>query len=265
MTREAKIAVIKYGGAAMQTPALIQSTMEDIAHLKTLGIHPVIVHGGGREISKMCQKIGIAPVFIQGLRVTDRETLEIAQMVLIGKINKELVAELNRQGANAVGFSGHDGHLMLARQIDPNLGFVGAVEQVNSEILEIVIARGFIPVIAPIAASRAVESYNVNADSAAASIAIALKADHLILLTDVAGILQDPNDSTTKISTIKSSKIDALIQDGTLTGGMLPKIEGALAATRGGVGQVHILDGRVPSCLLLHFKCSKSQGTTIHV
>lgn len=257
-----KIVVIKYGGAAMQTPALIQTTMQDIVHLQKMGMHPVIVHGGGPEISKMCQQMGIAPAFVNGLRVTDGATLEIAQMVLVGKINKELVSHLNQQGGKAVGLSGHDANLLLAKQTDANLGFVGEIEQVSPEILAALIEAGYIPVIAPIATSKDFQSYNINADSSAASIAIALEADHLILLTDVAGVLKA---SGAKIDAIKTSEVSGLIQNGTLKGGMIPKIKGAAAAIQGGVDQVHILDGRVPHSLILHFQGVETKGTTIHV
>ena len=257
-----KIVVIKYGGAAMQTPALIQATMQNVVQLKSLGMHPVIVHGGGPEISKMCQKMGIAPAFVNGLRVTDSQTLEIAQMVLVGKINKELVSQLNQEGGAAVGLSGHDSNLILAKQALPSLGFVGEIEQVNPEILTTLIQAGFIPVIAPIATSKESQSYNINADSAAASIAIALNADHLIFLTDVAGVLKD---SGTKIDTIKAAEACEMIERGHLKGGMIPKVEGALAAIQEGVNQVHILDGRVPNVLLLHFQGNETKGTAIYV
>ncbi len=260
-----KIVVIKYGGAAQQTPSLIKATMEDIVHLKKLGMCPIIVHGGGPEISKMCQKLGITPVFVKGLRVTDKETLEVVQMVLGGKINQELVLLLNQEGGNAVGLSGLDGNLLLAKQTDANLGFVGEVEKVNPAILFTLIQAGYIPVISPIASSFDSQSYNVNADSAAAAIAIELNASHLVLLTDVPGVLECIEDPSTKIEKIKSCEINALIESGKLKGGMIPKIKGALSAILGGVEQVHILDGRAPHSLLLHFQGIETQGTTIYV
>jgi acetylglutamate kinase len=255
-----QIIVIKYGGAAMQTPSLIQTTMHNIVHLKTLGLHPLILHGGGPEISSMCQKMGIAPTFENGVRVTDRETLEIAQMVLIGKINKELVSYLNQAGGNAVGLSGHDTKLMVAKQANPTLGFVGEIEEVNPEILFRLMHAGCIPVIAPIATSKELQSYNINADRAAASIAIALNADHLIFLTDVAGVLKD----SVRMDSIKATEIDEMIRNGDLQGGMIPKMQGAFHAIEEGVNQVHILDGRIPNVLLLHFQGHGIQGTTIH-
>ncbi|MGB7978382.1 MAG: acetylglutamate kinase [Chlamydiales bacterium] len=260
-----KIVVIKYGGAAMQTPALIQTTLQDVVRLKRLGIQPVLVHGGGPEISKMCQQMGIVPAFVNGLRVTDRETLEIAQMVLVGKINKELVSLLNQEEGRAVGLSGQDANLILAKQADKNLGFVGEIEQVNPEILILLIEAGFIPVIAPMATSKRSQSYNINADSAASEIGAALQADSLILLTDVEGVLKDPKDPSTKIDIIKTSEWGAVVESGSLKGGMIPKIEGALAAIQRGVNQVHILDGRVPNVLLLHFQDRETKGTSIYV
>jgi acetylglutamate kinase len=239
------IVVIKYGGKVVQTD------MQNIAELKAMGMHPVIVHGGGNEISKLCQKMGIVPKFVNGLRVTDQATLDIAKMVLIGKVNKELVAQL---GEKAVGISGCDGNLLVAKQADPALGFVGEVTQVNPGIILALIEAGYIPVIAPIT-----QNYNINADSAASAIAVALKASHLILMTDVPGVLKDIKDPSSTIAKIKTSEIKQL----GLTGGMIPKIEGAAAAIQAGVGQVHILDGRVPDCLLLHFK-GQTKGTTIY-
>lgn len=248
----------------MQSSALVQSTIQDIAHIKTAGMHPVIIHGGGPEISKMCRKMGIASTFVQGLRVTDDETLAVVQMVLVGKINKELVSKLNLEGTSAVGLSGHDGDLLLAKQIDPDLGFVGEVVQVNPKIITTLIEAGYIPVIAPIGKAKNAQSYNINADSVAAAIAMALKADQLIFLTDVPGVLKDPKDVNTKIVTIKNSEIHAMIEDGALKEGMIPKMIGALTACQSGVHKVHILDGRIPHCLLLHFQGIEQQGTTIH-
>ena len=227
-----------------------------------MGMHPVIVHGGGPEISKMCQKIGIDPTFVNGLRVTDSQTLEIVQMVLVGKINKELVSQLNQKGIAAVGLSGHDCNLILAKQGDASLGFVGEIERVNPKILTTLIQAGYIPVIAPIATSKDSQSYNVNADSAAASIAIALNADHLIFLTDVSGVLQESGE---KIEIITGAEIGDMIARGHLKGGMIPKVEGALTAIQSGVNQVYILDGRVPNVLLLHFQDNETKGTAIHV
>ncbi len=264
-----KTVVIKYGGAAMQTPKLRQAMMQDIAQLKSLGMHPVVVHGGGPEISKLCQKMGITPQFIDGLRITDGQTLQIVQMVLTGKINKELVTDLHQQGVKAIGLSGQDGALLIATKSEHpsgiDLGQVGQITQVNSEILEILIQAGYIPVVAPIATSPQGSSFNINADSAASCIAKALKADHLVFLTDVPGILENPQDTTTKIDKIKSHEIEVLIASGKLSGGMIPKAQAALAALKEGVREVHILDGRVTHCLLQHFQGAKHMGTTFNL
>jgi acetylglutamate kinase len=261
-----KTVVIKYGGAAMQTPELMQAMMQDIAGLKSLGMHPIVVHGGGAEISNLCQKMGIIPQFVDGLRITDSQTMQIVQMVLVGKINKELVSHLNQKDAKAIGLSGQDGNLLLAAKLTHSsgidLGFVGQVTQVNPKILQTLIQAGYIPVIAPIAASAQTLGFNINADSAASHIARALKADHLIFLTDVPGVLSNPQDFTTKIETIKSHEVKTLIASGKLSKGMIPKVEAALAALKEGVGEVHILDGRVAHSLLLHFQGAERMGTT---
>lgn len=261
-----KTIVIKYGGAAMQTPELMKEMMQSIAQLKADGMHPIIVHGGGPEISKMCQKMGIIPQFMNGLRVTDAETMQIVQMVLVGKINKELVSHLNQRGTLAIGLSGQDGNLLLAEKSKNlsgiDLGYVGQITQVNAGVLKTLIQAGYIPVVAPIATSLQALAFNINADSAASKIAMALKADHLIFLSDVPGVLNDRQDPSTKIDTIRSHEIEALIASGQLTGGMIPKVEGALAALHEGVGEVHILDGRIADSLLLHLQGKKKMGTT---
>lgn len=253
--------VIKYGGAAMQSPDLVKSTMQDVQNLHDMGWHPVIVHGGGQEISKMCEKVGLTSSFVNGLRVTDKETLEITQMVLIGKVNKELVSCLNQTKNNAVGLSGIDGGLLIAKPEDPGLGFVGKIEQVNPAIIYTLIQANYIPVIAPIASSHERQHYNVNADIAASAIAIALKASHLVLLTDVPGILIN----STKIDKLCCADIPALINNKTLYGGMIPKVTSASEACQKGVGQVHLIDGRKPHALLHHIQNIETLGTTLYV
>ena len=261
-----KTVVIKYGGAAMQTPELVKAMMLNIAQLKKLGMRPIVVHGGGPEISKMCQKMGVTPQFVDGLRITDMDTMQIAQMVLVGKINKELVSHLNQNGVQAIGLSGQDGNLLLATKSKHpsgvDLGFVGHITQVNAEILNTLLQAGYIPVIAPVATSLQALVFNINADSAASEIAKALNADHLVFLSNVPGVLSDPQDAATKIDTIKSHEVKALIASGKLNGGMIPKAEGACAALKEGVGEVHILDGREARSLLLHFYGEKPMGTT---
>ncbi len=261
-----KTIVIKYGGAAMHTPELIKEMMQTIAQLKVIGMHPIVVHGGGPEISQMCQKMGITPQFIDGLRVTDSEVMQIVQMVLVGKINKELVSHLNQNGVQAIGLSGQDGNLLLAaKALHPSgidLGFVGQITEVKPEILETLIHAGYIPVVAPIAASGQDYAFNVNADCAASKIAMALRADHLIFLSDIPGVLNDPQDAATKIDMIRSRDVEDGIASGKLSGGMIPKAEGALAALKEGVGEVHILDGKVAHSLLRHLQGEKQIGTT---
>ncbi len=255
-----KTVVIKCGGAAMQTPESMEAMMQDIAQLKEHGWHVIIVHGGGPEISKFCKKVGITPQFVNGLRVTDHETMQVVQMVLAGKINKELVFLLNQTGAKAIGLSGQDGNLLVA---EPSIDYVGKIKQINPEILNMALQHGYIPVIAPIAASSNIPGLNINADSAAAQIAVALHADHLIFLSDVPGILEDPQDPTTKIDIIKS--VEPLIANGKISGGMIPKAQEAFAALKQGVGKVHILDGRTSNSLSSMLQKNEQTGTTFEL
>ncbi len=258
--------VIKYGGAAMQTPDLMRSTMQDIIHLKEQGMRPIVVHGGGPEISQVCERLGIASQFVDGLRVTDRETMQIVQMVLMGKVNKELVSSLNC-GAKAVGISGQDGNLLVAGKYchssGMDLGFVGELEAVNIALLEVLLEAGYIPVVAPLATSLDGEAYNINADRAASGIAIALRADHLIYLSDVEGILSDPKDVSSKVDKLERGEVALLIKEGKLHGGMLPKIEGMVAALGHGIKNVHFLDGRVLHSLVDHLMGLKKIGTAL--
>ncbi|MGZ3633402.1 MAG: acetylglutamate kinase [Parachlamydiaceae bacterium] len=260
-----EIIVIKYGGAAMQSPEFMQEVLEDIAHLKKQGNSVIVVHGGGVEISSHLKRLQINPRFIEGLRVTDRETMEVVQMVLIGKVNKELVAGLNAQQAKAVGISGIDAELLMAEKYPSTIdyGFVGNITHVNIEFLETLLAHDFLPVVAPIAISKAFQTYNINADSAAAAIAVACQAKHLVFLTDVPGILRDVKDPSSKIDRISHREVEQMIATGALSGGILPKLEGALSAASQGVSNVHILDGRVSHCLKRHFNGSEQIGTLI--
>lgn len=244
----------------MQTPESMETMMQDIAQLREHGWQPIVVHGGGPEISKVCKRLGITPQFVNGLRVTDYETMQIVQMVLVGKINKELVFLLNQKGAKVIGLSGQDGNLLLA---EPLNGYVGLIKQVNPMILNMALQHGYIPVVAPVATSSNILGLNINADSAAAHIAIALQADHLIFLSDVSGILTDPQDPTTKIDTIKN--IEPLIASEKISGGMIPKAQEAFAALKQGVGKVHILDGRASHCLLSVLQKKKKIGTTFEL
>lgn len=270
-----KTVVIKYGGHAMLNCELKKAVLTDCVLMKYVGMHPVIVHGGGPEITGMLKKVGKESSFVGGLRVTDDETMEIAQMVLVGKINKDIVGMINDIGGNAVGLSGKDGNLLVAgkklgRVRTPDgaeelvdIGHVGEVKQVNPGILTTVIREGYIPVVAPVAAGEDGTSYNVNADSAAGALAEALKADKLIILTDVEGILADRNDKNSLISTVLVDEVPGLVEQGIIDGGMIPKVECCVSALRGGVSTTHILDGRVPHSILLEVFTDKGVGTMV--
>jgi acetylglutamate kinase len=260
-----KRVVIKYGGAAMKDCELKQKVMQDIVLMKYVGMHPIIVHGGGPEINSFLERLHIPIRFIDGLRVTDAETMEIVEMVLGGRVNKEIVSGLNASGGKAIGISGKDGGLIEARPSDQcgKMGFVGEVSQINPQIIETVIENGYIPVIAPIGVDQQQQSYNINADLVAAAIAVAMKADKLVLLTDVPGLLRDPGDSASLISVLKSSEVPGYIADGTITGGMIPKIRCCVEAVKGGVGRTHIIDGRVPHSILLEIFTDQGVGTMV--
>jgi acetylglutamate kinase len=253
--------VIKIGGHAMVDEKVLESTVKDVLLLYFVGIKPIVVHGGGPEISEKMKKFGITPKFIDGLRVTDAETMEIVEMVLDGKINSKIVSLFIKNGGKAVGISGKDGLLIVAKKklikrkrgdfeevID--LGFVGETEYVNPEILKILIDHGFIPVVSPVASDLEGNTYNINADIVAGHIASALKAKKLIILTDVPGILRDPNDRNTLISKITAKELENMLKEGKFSGGMLPKVEAVLMALRGGVEKAHIIEGREHSILL---------------
>lgn len=268
-----KTVVIKYGGHAMLEQDLKEKVMLDILLLHSVGIRPVVVHGGGPEINSMLTKVGKESHFIRGLRVTDKETMEIAAMVLVGKLNTEIVSMLNRFGGKAVGLSGKDAQLLQAVKKpmklqnsqgeleDVDLGFVGEIEQVRPGILTSLVEQGYIPVISPVAGGEDGESYNINADTAAGEIAKALKADKFLLLTDVPGVLRDVEDKESLISVIKEDEISELIDCGVISGGMIPKVECAQEALQGGVGSVHILDGRIPHAILLELFTDGGIGT----
>ncbi|HZW82946.1 MAG TPA: acetylglutamate kinase [Candidatus Deferrimicrobium sp.] len=270
-----KTVVIKYGGNAMLDEELKKAVLTDITLMKFVGINPVVVHGGGPEINSMLKKVGKSSSFVQGLRVTDQETMEITEMVLSGKLNKEIVGLLASLGAKAVGISGKDAQLLLAEkkpmtirdelgmEQEIDLGFVGEVTEVNTEIIETLVAKNFIPVIAPVAAGAEGESYNINADYVAGHIAGALKADKLVLLTDVEGIFADYSDKTTLLSEIKAGDVEGMIEQGIIKGGMIPKIQCCVQAIAGGVGKVHIIDGRLPHAILLEIFTDEGIGTMV--
>jgi len=270
-----KTVVIKYGGHAMINDELKQAVIKDVVLMKLIGINPVIVHGGGPEITDMLKRLNINSQFIGGCRVTDPATMEIVEMVLVGKINKEIVALINKNGGKAVGLSGKDANLIRAsrrmgkttdnngNQVLQDIGFVGDVKQINPEIIQTVIKEGYIPVVAPVGVGDNGESYNINADYVAGRIASSLKADKLILLTDVEGIFRDYNDKETLISELKLEQVDELISQGVISGGMIPKVECCVQAIESGVMTTHILDGRIPHSILLEIFTDTGIGTMV--
>jgi len=260
-----KIVVIKYGGNAMANPEIKKAVMEDIVLLKHVGINPVIVHGGGPEISSFMEKSGKKPKFVNGFRVTDKETMNIVEMVLFGKINKEIVNLINKYGGKAVGISGKDGKLIFVekKKSKVDLGFVGEVKKINTGILNTLDTKGFIPVIAPLGADKNNDTYNINADSAASEIAIALKAEKLVFLTDVHGILPSKNSSANPISTLTVGEAVKLKKKSVIDGGMLPKVDACIKALQYGVKKTHIIDGRITHSLLLEIFTDKGIGTEI--
>lgn len=259
--------VVKYGGAAMTDDALKAAVMGDVALLHYVGVHPVVVHGGGNEISTMCRQLGIEPRFVDGMRVTDDATMRVTEMVL-GQLGKNIARLLSEHGAPAVGLSGKDASLLRARQfIDAksgaNWGLVGAVEKVNVELLRSLSSQGFVPVITPIGIGEGDETFNVNADSAAGAIAAALGASKLLLLTDVAGVYRDFNDKTSLIETLTPPQAEELISSGAVSTGMIPKIRCCLEAVHGGVEAAHIVDGRSPHSILIELFSDEGCGTMI--
>lgn len=264
-----KTVVVKYGGNAMLNEELKQAVMKDIVLLHTIGINIVLVHGGGPEINKMLEKVGKESKFVNGLRYTDAETMEIVQMVLTGKLNKDIVGILLQEGGQSVGLSGVDSGLLRAKKIDKDgadLGFVGDVTEVHPEIVNTLLEQGFIPVISTVALGETGDQsrYNINADTAAAKIAVALKAEKFVQLTNVAGVLKDINDTSSLITRIPMPTVPQLMETGIISGGMIPKIECCLMALKGGVPRTHIIDGRVPHSLLIEMFSDRGIGTMIY-
>ena len=260
-----KIIVVKYGGSAMSNEELQRSVIQDVTLLKLVGFKPIIVHGGGKAISKWVEKSGKKPEFVNGLRVTDEETMEIAEMVL-NRVNKNLVAMVEKLGVMSAGVCGKDGGLLKVEKKysgGQDIGFVGDVKEVNPKILLDLIDRDFLPIVAPIGLDENCDTYNINADDAACAIAKAVGADKLVFLTDVEGLYKDFNDKSSFISRIRVSDADALINDGYIGGGMLPKLANCTSAVKNGVHKVHILDGRIPHCLLLEIFTDHGVGTAI--
>ena len=260
-----KIIVVKYGGSAMSNEELQKNVIKDVTLLKLVGFKPIIVHGGCKEISRWVGKVGKEAQFINGLRVTDDETMEIAEMVL-GKVNKQLVTMVQELGVKAVGISGKDGGLLNVdkKYADgQDIGFVGDIKNVNPKILYDLLEKDFLPIVAPIGLDDEFQTYNINADDAACAIAKAVGADKLVFLTDIEGLYKDINDKSSFISRITATDADALISDGVIGGGMLPKLNNCTSAIKNGVNRVHILDGRIPHCLLLEIFTNEGVGTAI--
>ena len=262
-----KIVVIKYGGSAMENEELQRDVIRDVTLLKLVGFKPIIVHGGGKAISKWVAKSGKEAKFVNGLRVTDAETMEIAEMVL-SRVNKDLVRMVEELGVKAVGISGKDGRLLTVNKKysdGQDIGFVGEVNKVSPKILYDLLDNDYLPIVAPIGMDENYDTYNINADEAASAIARAVKADKLVYLTDIAGLYRDINDPDSFIARISISDAEKLIEDGVIGGGMLPKLANCTQAVRGGVHRVHILGGRIPHSMLLEFFTEKGIGTMFHL
>ena len=260
---QGKTVVVKYGGSAMLDENLKYNVIKDVAMLKLVGMKPVIVHGGGKEISKWVEKVGKEAEFINGLRVTDAETMEIAEMVL-GKVNKSLVQQLEQHGGRAIGLCGLDGGLLQARKLGDQYGLVGEITKVDPTPVNDALDNNYIPVVSTVALGTDAEtSYNINADTAAAKLAVALGAEKLILLTDVRGLLRDPKDERTLIPELQLSQVPALVREGVISGGMIPKVDCCVEAVRSGVKSAVILDGRVPHSLLIELLSDAGVGTML--
>lgn len=263
---EGDIVVIKYGGSAMTNEIIKQSVLKDIAVLKSVGLKPIIVHGGGKDINRMLNKVQIQSEFKNGLRVTDAPTLEIAEMVLSGKVNKGLVTHLERIGTHAVGLSGKDGNMITVEKATPkgeDIGYVGKITKVDATLIHILLDQGYTPVISTIGLDEKYHGYNINADDVATAIAREVKASKLVFLTDIEGVLKDPNDPSTLISKIDSQSAKELFASGIISGGMIPKLQNCLEAVQNDVRRVHILDGRLEHSLLIEIFTKKGVGTMI--
>lgn len=260
-----KIIVVKYGGSAMVDEQLKEQVIQDVTLLKLVGFKPIIVHGGGKEISKWVAKAGMEPEFVNGLRVTDEATMELVEMVL-GKVNKSLVQLVESLGVRAIGISGKDGALLKVEKKyadGEDIGFVGEVKEVNADILFDLLEKDFLPIVCPVGMDDGFQTYNINADDAACAIARAVHAEKLAFLTDIEGVYKDPKDPATLISELRVSEGKALMETGYIGGGMLPKLQNCIDAIENGVSRVHILDGRIPHCLLLEVFTNKGIGTAM--
>ena len=259
-----RIVVAKYGGSAIGDEQLtLRHFAEDVVLLRSIGMLPVVVHGGGPQIGALMERLGKVPEFRDGLRVTDAETLDIARMVLVGKVNRDIVGAINVHGPLAVGLSGEDAGLIVASQRDPSLGYVGDVDSVDSSILRRLVAEGLVPVVATIGSDLAGQAYNINADTVAGAVAESLEAEKLIFLTDVDGIRQEPANAATLISRLAADDVDGLIAAGVIAGGMIPKAHACARAVRHGVASAHVLDGRVEHALILELLTPEGVGTMV--
>ena len=260
-----KVIVVKYGGSAMVDEELKRNVIKDVVLLKLVGFKPIIVHGGGKEISRWVGKVGKEAKFVNGLRVTDKETMEIAEMVL-GKVNKELVTLVESLGVKAIGISGKDGGLLKVNKKlsqGQDIGYVGDIKEVNPTILNELLEKDFLPIVCPVGLGDDFATYNINADDAACAIARAMKAEKLAFLTDIEGVYRDPEDTSSLISELFVNEAKALIENGNVGGGMIPKLQNCIDALESGVNRVHILDGRIQHCLLLEIFTNKGIGTAI--
>lgn len=257
------VVVVKFGGNAMTSPELFDDFARDVVLMHRVGMHPVVVHGGGPQIGDWLARLGKRSEFVDGRRVTDAETLEVAQMVLIGKVNADIVTALNQAGPLAVGLAGTDAQLLEAASHDPELGYVGAVTKVNPELIRRTITMDLIPVIATIGVDVEGQTYNINADDAATAIAVELGAEKLMFLTDVPGLLADVDDPTSLLTRVDAGSVEAMVADGTISGGMVPKMAGCAQAVREGVASVHLIDGRIPHVLLLELFTDAGVGTMV--
>lgn len=259
-----KTIVVKYGGAAMDNVSFMENVSQDISLLKYIGMNPIVVHGGGKRVNDLLRRLRVEAKFVNGLRVTDESTMEVVEMVLSGTVNKEIVALINKSGGKAIGLSGKDANILVARKKEGlDLGLVGDVVSVNADALEALCRDGFIPVIAPIGIGEDGKTYNINADSVAGKVAADLKAQRLIILTDVKGIMRNLEDESTFMSSLKVDQVMELIEQGIIGEGMIPKAMACIEAVKGGVEKAHIIDGRIPHSLLLELLTDEGVGTEI--
>jgi acetylglutamate kinase len=262
-----KVVVVKYGGNAFGSSEVgsdpLDSFSQDVVLMRTVGMLPVVVHGGGPQIGELMTRLGKVPEFRDGMRVTDAETLEIARMVLVGKVNREIVSAMNVHGPLAVGLSGEDANLLTASARSEDLGYVGDVEVVDPSILERLLTQGLIPVVATIAADTKGQAYNINADAVAGALAVALRAEKLVFLTDTEGVRADPGDPSSLLASVSADELDEMVRSGSANEGMVPKVEACAHAVRSGVTSAHILDGRVPHSLLLEIFTDEGVGTMV--